>query len=84
MMTGMPLVSFRIPGIERYVVHGKNGFVVDDAKSLRESCRLLLEDVDLAKKMGAESRAMAERDYAEDRWKRDWVTEIDKFVRSRR
>jgi len=84
MMTGMPLVSFRIPGIERYVVHGKNGFVVDDAKSLRESCRLLLDDVDLARKMGAESRAMAERDYAEDRWKRDWVTEIDKFVRSRR
>ena len=27
MMTGMPLVSFRIPGIERYVVHGENGFV---------------------------------------------------------
>ena len=84
MMTGMPVVSFRIPGIERYVVHGKNGFVVDDAKSLRESCRMLLDDADLAAKMGRESRAMAERDYAEDRWQRDWIAAIDRFVRSRK
>ena len=41
---------------------------------------MLLDDADLAARMGRESRAMAERDYAEDRWKRDWVTEIDKFV----
>jgi hypothetical protein len=83
MMTGMPLVSFRIPGIERYVVEGVNGFVVDDAASLREACRLLLADADLAAKMGAESRAMAVREYGEERWRRQWIEEIDRFVRPR-
>lgn len=84
MMTGMPIVSFRIPGIERYVVEGQNGFVVDDAKGLREACRLLLDDADLAATMGARSREMALRHFNEDRWRRDWQKTIDGFVRSRR
>ncbi len=83
MMTGMPLVSFRIPGIERYVVHGENGFVVDDATQLREACRLLLADADLAATMGAASRAMAVREFSEDRWRRDWIAAIDRFMRPR-
>jgi glycosyltransferase involved in cell wall biosynthesis len=83
MMTGMPLISFRIPGIERYVVQGVNGFVVDDAASLREACRLLLADADLAVKMGAASREMAVREYGEERWRRQWIEEIDRFLRPR-
>jgi glycosyltransferase involved in cell wall biosynthesis len=84
MMSGMPLVSFRIPGIERYVRHGENGFVVDDARSLREACRLLLDDADLAAKMGAASRAMAVRDYHEARWRSEWLAEIDRFMQRAR
>lgn len=72
LMTGMPIVSFRIPGIERYVIHGENGFVGDDAKSIREHCRLLLDDRDLAAKMGAKSRAMALEHYEEKRWRAEW------------
>jgi hypothetical protein len=83
MMTGMPLVSFRIPGIERYVVQGENGFVVDGEKELREACQLLLGDRDLAAKMGAASRTKASLEFGEDRWRRDWVAAIDGFVRSR-
>jgi glycosyltransferase involved in cell wall biosynthesis len=84
MMTGMPIVAFRIPGIERYVEHGTNGFVVDDAKGLRDACRLLLDDADLAAKMGTRSRATAVRDFAEERWRREWIAAIDRFVRPRR
>jgi glycosyltransferase involved in cell wall biosynthesis len=83
LMTGMPIVSFRIPGIERYVKHGENGFVVDNAKQLREQCRLLLDDADLAHRMGAASRAMALREYEESRWRSDWIEVIDRFVRPR-
>ncbi|MCB9622468.1 MAG: glycosyltransferase [Sandaracinus sp.] len=72
MMSGLPLVSFRIPGIERYVVHGENGFVGQSAHEIREHLRLLLEDDALAAKMGAASRAMAERDYHEARWRTQW------------
>lgn len=81
LMTGMPIVSFRIPGIERYVVHGVNGFVGDDAKSIREHCRLLLEDDALAERMGRESRAMAMRDYHEARWTADWRRILGEFAR---
>ncbi len=80
LMTGMPIVSFRIPGIERYVVHGVNGFVGDDAKSVREHCRLLLEDDALAERMGKESRAMATRDYTESRWAADWKRILTDFA----
>lgn len=72
MMTGLPLVSFRIPGIERYVEHGVNGFVGESAREIREHCRLLLADEDLARRMGAASRAKAEREFAEERWIRQW------------
>lgn len=83
MMTGMPLVSFAIPGIERYVVHGHNGFVGKSAKEIREHCRLLLDDEDLARTMGAASRAMAVAQYDERRWRADWITTIDNFMRPR-
>ncbi len=72
MMTGLPIVSFRLPGIERYVVQGENGFVCDDAAAVREACRALLADEALARRMGAESRRMALRDHAEARWRADW------------
>lgn len=81
LMTGLPVVSFELPGIERYVLHGVNGFVVRTAAQLRESCRLLLADRELAASMGAQSRALALRDYAEDRWRAQWQTLLSDFVR---
>lgn len=72
MMTGLPLVSFRIPGIDRYVEHGVNGFVGESAAEIREHCQALLNDRDLAERMGAASRAKAIREFHEDRWRQQW------------
>ena len=72
MMTGLPLVSFRIPGIERYVEHGVNGFIGDDAASIREHCQTILHDRDLADAMGRASRDKALREFHEERWTRQW------------
>lgn len=72
MMTGLPLVSFRIPGIERYVEHGVNGFIGETAAEIREHCQALLSDRDLAERMGAASRDKAMREYHEDRWRQQW------------
>lgn len=80
MMTGMPLVSFALPGIERYVVHGHNGFVGRTAAEIRAHCQTLLHDRDLAARMGAASRAMALAHYDERRWRADWISAIDAFV----
>lgn len=83
MMSGLPIVSFRLPGIERYVEHGVNGFVGDDARSIREYCRQLLADDDLAASMGAASRAKAEREFHEERWRRQWREVIGAYLATR-
>lgn len=80
LMTGMPVVSFRIPGIERYVIEGVNGFVCDGADEVRERCRLLLADDALAERMGRASRALAEREYAEPRWRSQWIEIVDAWL----
>jgi len=80
MMTGLPLVSFRIPNIERYVIDGENGFVCDTAEQVRDRCRLLLEDDALATKMGRASRDKALREFHEERWRRQWVEIIEDYV----
>jgi glycosyltransferase involved in cell wall biosynthesis len=80
MMTGLPIVSFELPGIRRYVVDGVNGFVGRSAAEIRDRCRLLLDDAELARRMGAAGRQMALADYHEARWRRDWILAIDRFL----
>lgn len=80
LMTGMPIVSFRIPGIERYVVDGVNGFVCDGAAQVRDRCRLLLSDDALAQRMGAASRALALAEYTEATWRARWVEILARFA----
>lgn len=79
LMTGMPIVSFRLPGIERYVVDGVNGFVCDRASEVRDRCRMLLDDRALAERMGAASRAHAIRDHHERDWRARWIEIVDRF-----
>ena len=80
LMTGMPIVSFRLPGIERYVEDDVNGYVVDDAETLRERCRMILSDDALASRLGAASRTRALRDFDETRWKAQWRDIITAFA----
>ena len=72
LMTGMPIVSFDLPGIERYVTHGVNGFVGRTSNEIKDYCQLLLDDDDLATAFGSASRALALANHHEERWRRDW------------
>jgi hypothetical protein len=80
LMTGMPVVSFAVPGIEGYVEHGVNGFIGHDAVQIREYCRLLLADRELAGRMGVASRAKAVAKHDERRWQADWRRLIRSLV----
>lgn len=80
MMAGMPIVSFALPGIEDYVVHGSNGFVCRSADEVRDYCRLLLDDHALAGRLGAESRRLALARHHESRWRTDWSSLIRAVV----
>ncbi|HEX3597084.1 MAG TPA: glycosyltransferase, partial [Polyangiaceae bacterium] len=56
MATGMPVVSTDAPGSP--VVDGENGFVGTDAALLHEKASALLDDQDLAQRLGARAREM--------------------------
>jgi glycosyltransferase involved in cell wall biosynthesis len=72
MMTGMPIVSFALPGIEDYVIHEVNGFIGRRPEEIRHYCQMLLDDDELALRMGIASRRIACERHNEDRWRSDW------------
>ncbi len=58
MACGLPVVATKVGGIPEAVEHGKSGFLVNkkDVKSLTNYINILLNDEDLAIKMGAYGR----------------------------
>jgi len=82
-MTGAPIVTCEMPFVDRHVQHGVNGFISDDPVKLREYCRMLLDDHDLAQKMGAESRRIALERFHEERWIGQWNQLFDDFLAGR-
>jgi glycosyltransferase involved in cell wall biosynthesis len=80
MMTGAPILTADMPWVDRHVEHGVNGFISADPAELRDYARMLLSDVDLAAKMGAESRRIALERYDERRWVSGWNELFEDFV----
>ncbi|MCC6264696.1 MAG: glycosyltransferase family 4 protein [Bryobacterales bacterium] len=70
MAAGVPVVGSDIGGIPHIVHDGENGFLFPcgDAKALEAKLRLLLSNPELANGMGRKGRAMAEREFTEERW----------------
>lgn len=60
--TGRPIVTTNAPGCQETVIEGENGFRVEprDVEALASAQRAFLEDEELAAKMGANSRKLAE------------------------
>ncbi|MFA6184292.1 MAG: glycosyltransferase family 4 protein [Parcubacteria group bacterium] len=60
---GLPIIATETGGTDELVEDGINGFVVKmkDAQDLAEKIEIILKDKDLCRKMGQESREMAEK-----------------------
>ena len=60
-----PVIATNVGGDPEMMVDGKTGFLVEkgDHEELIEKLRLLLEDKDLAKKMGNEGRKFIEETF---------------------
>ena len=65
MAMGRPIITTDAPGCRETVQAGKNGFLVpvQDSKALAGAMEKFIEDPDLLKKMGAESRRIAEEKF---------------------
>lgn len=92
MMTGIPVVAigkklaeevvpeadridyYEIPNIIR---HGENGFCSDDINELRSNVAQLLEDQDLARKIGEQGRKTAIKLFSKEKIKLEWKNFLD-------
>jgi phosphatidylinositol alpha-mannosyltransferase len=67
MSAGVPVVASRNSGFERLMQDGRQGFLIDppdDEAGFAAALHLLLEDPELARRMGAAGRALALERYA--------------------
>jgi glycosyltransferase involved in cell wall biosynthesis len=78
---GLPVLARRDYEPET-VEHGKTGYLAQNEQALLESLKSLLDNPDLRRKMGRESRALSERfdwDLITPRWERVFVREATKL-----
>jgi colanic acid/amylovoran biosynthesis glycosyltransferase len=69
MASGLPIVGTRTGGIPEAVEEGSNGFLVPerDPKALADRIQILLDDSELRKRLGMQSRRIAEARFNLDR-----------------
>jgi glycosyltransferase involved in cell wall biosynthesis len=69
MSAGLPVVATRVEGVEEVVVEGTHGLLVPvgDSQALANAILQLLQDPQLARRMGASAREHILADYTEDR-----------------
>jgi glycosyltransferase involved in cell wall biosynthesis len=65
---GLPVVTTFQPGYDRYLDSGDALFVERDRDAVRTAVRSLVDDVELRRRLGGRSRAVAERHFGVDRF----------------
>jgi len=66
--TGLPIVTYDVPGCREIVRNGENGFLVPlkDVRSLADAIEELLRNPEMRYKMGKRSREIVENEFAEE------------------
>ncbi|MBA3413750.1 MAG: glycosyltransferase family 4 protein [Chloroflexia bacterium] len=72
MTLGLPVVALATTELPAVIENGVTGFVSNDPDELVERMLLLLADEELARRLGANARRVAETRFGLDRFKRDW------------
>jgi len=75
MAAGMPVLGNRHPSSP--VEHGVSGFLSDDPDELRQYARMLLDDRELAVRMGAEARKVVSEHFSAAKFKKAFLQSIE-------
>jgi len=75
MAAGLPILSNRHPGSP--IKHGVSGFLSDEPNELRKYARMLLEDMDLAVKMGQEAQKTVIEHFSKSKFKEGFLQSIE-------
>jgi glycosyltransferase involved in cell wall biosynthesis len=84
MAIGCPVIStskFEVPLV---IEHGKNGFLADSPEEIIKYCKLLLEDFDLAQKIGNAGRETAVQKFAVSNFIEQWNNVLWEVVEENR
>jgi len=65
MACGIPIIATKAPGTSEIVIDGKTGFLVPpkDYKGLANAIKMLVDDSDLARRLGKKGRNLVEKSY---------------------
>lgn len=69
---GLPVVSTAHQEVPKIFTHGKDAFLSNDPKDLIKYCKVLIEDTDLARKMGEEARKTVMTKFGIDAFIQNW------------
>ncbi|WP_449287118.1 glycosyltransferase [Marinobacter sp. PE14] len=78
----VPVVAYDIPGVDQLVEHGKTGFLAPhgDIDNLTQQCRKVLNDPNLAEKLGAAGRQKIEAKYSAARMADEYEKLFDQVL----
>lgn len=81
---GRPIVTTDVPGCRQVVTHGRNGFLVPshDPGALADALRILLADNAMRRRMGRESRLLAEARFSDSLVARQMIAAYEPMLRS--
>src|SRR5690606_37056235 len=82
MMLGVPVVALATTELAVTIQNGKNGFIHTDVNYLKEKMNLLLEDRELAKKIGEEGRKTALELFNIQRFTMEWYNLFEKAIKT--
>ena len=83
MMLGMPIVGLATTEMATAIENGVSGYVDTDVDRLIERMGDLLDDLDLARKLGAGARYAAKQRFNIERFAADWDAALHHFIRHR-
>lgn len=72
LMVGMPVVGLATTALPTVLEHRRSGLLTTDTDALAGLVHLLLDDADLAARIGGAGRAMARRRFSLGRFRADW------------
>jgi len=82
MSTGMPVVTKNNPTIDKLIVNGENGFKVENSKEMTECITMLINNRDLAFKIGKGARKTAIEKYNMDKFIGKWDTLLKRNIKT--
>ncbi|MEW9669814.1 glycosyltransferase family 4 protein [Ammoniphilus sp. 3BR4] len=87
MATGLPIITTNRGGNAEVIMHGKNGYVIDDYKNKKAYARYaikLLSNPHRSSRMGQINRRLAEEKYRFDRVAEDWLNVYHDLIRDKK